>query len=207
VRLCDELQIALEGECVFYGTPKRRRGEPADPRRLFKLNGLWFEAKIETRDEERVYPGWGDQPERTEIIKAQRIVSVDLVMSHEVGAVTLPRPAIVMPGLTNKGNVTFDDVVVNHRHFVFGNHAPLNARTGWSATPLNEEKPWVRPGTSESLAIVEYETEVRKLRDGIEDKFAAVLIDIRKREAAALAAQRERDAEKDAADNPLWGSW
>nr|WP_042675466.1 hypothetical protein [Methylobacterium sp. B34] len=207
VKLCNELLVALEGECVFYGAPKRMHGEPADPRRLFKLNGLWFEAQTETHTEERIRPSWDDQPPRTEFVKVERIVSVDLVMSHDVGRVSLRRPAIVMPGLTDKGNITFDDVIVDHRHMVLGNHAPISAKFAWNITPLNEERPWRRPGTTDSLAISEYEAEVRKLRPGVEDKFAAVLIDIRKREQAALAAQRERDAEKDAADNPLWGSW
>lgn len=217
VKLCNELQIALEGECVFYGTPQRRRGEPVQTRRLFKLNRLWFEAKTEKRTELHdtrknpvgitPLPGTPSWDMIAETIMVERIVSIDLVMSHDVGVVSMPRPAIVMPGLTNKGNVTFDDCVVNHRHMVIGNHAPIRAKFAWNATPLNEERPWVRPGAAESMAISEYEAEVRKLRAGIEDKFAAVLIEIRARERAALAKSREADDLCAAADNPLWGSW
>jgi hypothetical protein len=208
VKLCDELLVALEGECVYYGAPLRRRGHPADPRRLFKLNGLWFEVRIETATEEVFQPGWGKVPESTRSVSHERIVSVDFVTSHDVGPVNLPRPAIVMPGFTDKGNVTLDDSIVTaHRHLVFGNAAPVRGKIAWSPTPLDEGKPWLETATGGALAIVEYETKVRERRDLVEAKFGAVVAEAKARELAALRKARELLDAQSAAENPLWGSW
>jgi hypothetical protein len=208
VKLCDELLVALEGECVYYGSPLRKRGQPPQTRRLFKLNGLWFEAKIETATEEVFQPGFGSVPASTRSVTHERIISVDFVTSHDVGRVTLPRPALVMPGFTQGGNVTLDDSIVTaHRHLVFGNAAPLKGRQVFNPTPLDEGKQWLETATGNALAIVEYETKVRERRDLVEAKFGSVVAEIRARELAARRKARELEDARAAAENPLWGSW
>ncbi|MCP1539993.1 hypothetical protein [Methylorubrum extorquens] len=208
MRLCEEFQAALGHDCVFYGTPQRIRGSAPDPRRLFKLNGLWFEARIERYIEDigLVEPG----TMKSAPTDCFRILSIDFVFASEVGAVKLPRPAIVAPIQLQGGNIAFDDTVVRHRHFTFGNEQTMVMRKGafvWTPSPLNEERPWMRLDGRDSLAIVEYTDAVRKRQDEVEDRYAHRIQHIVQERRAKAAEARAREDELDAATNPLWGTW
>lgn len=198
MKLAETLVNALSERAVFYGVPFRRRGDQTPMRRVFGLNGLWFEMHLEDFVyEDQLRPGDPVVPR-----KAQRIGEIVMVPRAELGEMRLPRPAIVYPTLLASGSWELHDDVIEHRHLRFGNGG-FGGKMELLVTSLDEGKPWRRPGTTDSIAIVEYTAEVAAARTGIEDAFAE--------RVAAVLAERKREHQAvllaEAGDNPLWGSW
>lgn len=203
MKLAPELVEALNKRAVFYGVARRLRTDPGVNRRSFGLNGLWFEVQVE--EFEVTHKALGDNPPMTSTLK--RIAEITFLPFEELGHVKLPRPAIVEAFTVPGAGFELHDVVVEHRHLRFSNGG-REGRMDFANTPLDDGKPWRRPGTTDSIAIQEYVHDVRRARQEIEDGFADRITDFMMRRALEEADRREAAAAKLLSDNeanPVWG--